>query len=165
MRSMRVPVWCALGLCVLLLAFQGLRSSARDKAGDKVKAEDVLKEWVFPKADVQGPYWPRSDKDFKHADLASQSLAPEQPMEKVWKYYADKCGYKNKFPGPGAAVRDGTGDEKARYLMNFLGGGAEHNKTYRCTFTYNTDRYTVFVELASGWEDRSTAVQVTVGTR
>lgn len=147
MRSMRVPVWCALGLCVLLLAFQGLRSSARDKAGDKVKAEDVLKEWVFPKADVQGPYWPRSDKDFKHADLASQSLAPEQPMEKVWKYYADKCGYKNKFPGPGAAVRDGTGDEKARYLMNFLGGGL--NTTRRTAAPSPTTR--IATRSSSNW--------------
>jgi hypothetical protein len=44
-------------------------------------------------------------------------------------------------------------------------GGSERNKTYRCTFAYNTDRYTVFIELASGWEDQSTGAQVTAGTR
>ena len=167
MRSMRILVCCALSVCAFLLAFLGLRSSAQDKVGDKLKAEDMLKEWVFPKAKVQGPYWPRNDKDTKqagHTDLASQSLAPKEPMEKVWKYYADKCDHKGKFPGPGAGVRDGTGNEKARYLMSFS-GGSQRNKTYRCTFAYNTDRYTVFVELASGWEDQSTAVQVTVGTK
>ena len=167
MRSMRIPVCCALGLCGILLAFHGLRSPAEDKVGDKLKAEDVLKEWVFPKADVQGPYWPRNDKDAKegkHADLASQSFEPKESMEKVWKHYADKCGHKGKFPGPGAGVKDGAGDDKARYMMNFS-GGSERSKTYRCTFAYNTDRYTVFVELASGWEDHSTGAQVTVGTR
>jgi hypothetical protein len=165
MRSMRILVWCALGLSALLLAVQGLRSSARDKAGDTLKAEDVLKEWGFPKADVQGPYWPRNDKDTKeHADLANQALTAKEQMEKVWKYYADKCGHKGKFPGPGAGVRDGTGTSKARYLMNFS-GGCEGHKAYRCTFAYHTDRYTVFVELSSGWADQSTGVQVTVGTK
>ena len=89
MRSMRAPVCCALGLCGLLLAFPGLRLPAEDKVGDKRKAEDVLQEWAFPKADVQGPYWPRDGKDAKegkHADLASQSFAPKEPMEKVWKH-------------------------------------------------------------------------------
>jgi hypothetical protein len=150
-----------------LLAFPGLRSPAGDKVGDKLKAEDVLQEWVFPKVDVQGPYWPRNGKDAKegkHADLASQSFAPKEPMEKVWKHYADKCGHKGKFPGPGAGVRDGAADGKARYLMSFS-GGSERNKTYRCTFAYHTARYTVFVELASGWGDQSTGAQVTVGTR
>jgi len=167
MRPLRTRVRYALGLCALLLAFQGLRSPAQDKVTGRLKAEDVLKEWAFPKADVQGPYWPRGGKDTKevgHADLASQSFAPKEPMEKVWKYYADKCGHKGKFPGPGAGVRGGTGNGKARYLMNFS-GGSEGNKTYRCTFAYNTARYTVFVELASGWGDKSTGVQVTVGTR
>jgi hypothetical protein len=164
---MRIPVCRALGLCALLLAFPGLRSPAEDKVGEKLKAEDVLTEWVFPKADVQGPYWPRNDKDTKegkHADLASQSFEPKQPMEKVWQHYADKCGHKGKFPGPGAGVKDGAGNNKARYLMNFS-GGSERNKAYRCTFAYNTDRYTVFIELASGWEDKSTGVEVTVGIR
>jgi hypothetical protein len=151
-------VGCVLGLCALLLSFAGPRSSAEDKLGDKPKAEDVLKDWAFPKADALGPYWPRKDNDPKelgHADLASQSFAPKEPMEKVWKFYADKCGHKGKFPGPGGSSGDGTGNEKARYLMTFL-GGANHNKVYRCTFAYNTDRYMVFVELASGWEDQST---------
>jgi hypothetical protein len=85
-------------------------------------------------------------------------------MEKVWKHYGDKCGHKGKFPGQGANIRDGTGNKKARYLMNFS-GGSQGNKAYRCTFAYKTDRYTVFVELVSGWEDQSTLVQVTVGTR
>jgi hypothetical protein len=164
---MRIRVCCVLGLCALLLAIQGLRSPAEDQVGDKLKAEDVLKEWVFPKAEVQGPYWPRKDndaKELKHADLASQWFAPKESMDKVWKYYADKCGHKGKFPGPGAGVKDGAGNNKARYLMNFS-GGSERNKTYRGTFAYNTDRYTVFIELASGWEDESTGVQVTVGTR
>jgi hypothetical protein len=159
---MRIPVCCALAL-----AFDGLCSSAQEKVGDKVKAEDVLKEWVFPKADVQGPYWPRNDKDTKqigYTDLACQSFAPKEPMEKVWKFYADKCGHTGKFPGPGGVVRDGTGIDKARYLMSFS-GGSERSKAYRCTFAYNTDRYTVFVELASGWEDQSTGVEVTVGTK
>ena len=167
MRSMRIPVCCALGLCALLLVLQGLRSPAEDKVGDKPKAEDVLNGWGFPKADVQGPYWPRNDKDTKegkYADLASQSFEPKEPMEKVWEHYADKCGHKGKFPGPGTGVTHGAGDDKARYLMNFS-GGSERNKTYRCTFAYNTDRYTVFIELASGWEEESTGVQVTVGTR
>jgi hypothetical protein len=165
MKSMRIPVCCALGLCALLLALQGLRSSARDKAGDTLKAEDVLKEWGFPKADVQGPYWPRNDKDtMEHADLANQSLTAKESMENVWKYYAEKCGHKGKFPGPGAGVRDGTSNEKGHYLMNFS-GGSQRAKAYRCTFAFNTHRYTVFVELTSGWEDQSTAVQVTVGTR
>jgi hypothetical protein len=167
MKSMRIPVGCAVGLCALLLALRGQRSPTEEKDGPKLKAEDVLKEWVFPKAEVHGPYWPRNDKDAKelgHADLASQSLAPQESMEKVWKYYADKCGHKGKFPGPGVGVREGTGNEKARYLMNFS-GGADGNKAYRCTFTYNTDRYTVFIELGSGWQDPSTGVQVTVGTR
>ena len=167
MRSVRNLVRCAFGLSGLLLAFPALRSPAEDRVGDRRKAEDVLQEWVFPRADVQGPYWPRKDNDareLKHPDLASQSFAPKEPMEKVWKHYAEKCGHKGKFPGPGAGVRDGTGNDKARYLMNFS-GGSERNKTYRCTFAYNTDRYTVFVELASGWEDQSTGVEVTVGTR
>jgi hypothetical protein len=165
---MRIPVCCALGLCAFVLAFLGMRSPAQDKGGDKRKAEDVLKEWVFPKADVVATYLPRNDakdaKELGHADLASQLLVPKEPMEKVWKYYADKCGHKGKFPGPGAGVRDGTGNNKARYLMNFS-GGSNRSKAYRCTFAYNTDRYTVFVELGSGWEDQSTGVEVTVGVR
>jgi hypothetical protein len=164
---MRTLVCFASYLCGLLLAFQGLRSPADDKVGDKREAEDVLQEWVFPKADVQGPYWPRKDndaKELKHADLASQSFAPKEPMEKVWKHYADKCGHKGKFPGPGACVKDGAGNDTARYLMTFS-GGSEASKMYRCIFAYNTDRYTVFIELASGWEAQSTGVEVTVGTR
>ena len=167
MKSMRIPVLCTLGVCAVLLAFLGFRSPVRDRVVDKPKAEGLLKEWVFPRADVQGPYWPRGGKDTKevgHADLASQSFAPKEPMEKVWKYYADKCGHKGNFPGLGAGVRDGTGNSEARYLMNFS-GGSERTKTYRCTFAYNTDRYTVFVELTSGWEDQSTAVEVTLGTK
>ena len=167
MVPMRSPLHCAVGLCALLVAFQSLRSQAQDKVGDKPKAEDVLKEWAYPKVDVQGPYWPKNDADGKegrHADLASQSLAPPDPMEKVWKHYAEKCGHKGKFPGPGTVTRDGSGTEKSRCLMNFS-GGSERNKAYRCTFAYNTDRHTVFVELVSGWDDKSTSVQVTVGTR
>lgn len=165
MSSLRIPVCCGLGLCALLLAVNGLRSSAQDKGADKLKAEDVLKEWVFPKADVHGRFWPRNEKDPKgHADLATQWLASKEPMEKVWKYYADKCGHTKKFPGAGAVIIDGSGNEKSRYLMNFS-GGSEGNKAYRCSFAYNTDRYTVFVELASGWKDQSTAVHVTIGTR
>jgi hypothetical protein len=49
-------------------------------------------------------------------------------------------------------------------MMNFS-GGSNRSKAYRCTVAYNTDRYTVFVELGSGWEDQSTGVEVTVGVR
>jgi hypothetical protein len=146
---------------------QTAKAARRSQHEQKVEARQ---RYFFPfisKADVQGPYWPRNDKDTKegkHADLASQSFEPEQPMEKVWQHYADKCGHKRKFPGPGAGVKDGAGNNKARYLMNFS-GGSERNKTYRCTFGYNTDRYTDFIELASGWEDKSTGVEVTVGIR
>jgi hypothetical protein len=168
MRPMRISVCCALGLCALFLAFQGLRSSAQEKVGGKQKAVDVLKEWEFPKAEVHGPYWPRTDdkvaKELAHLDLANQWQAPKEPMERVWKYYADKCGHKGKFPGPGAAHRAGTGNEKARYLMNFA-GGSNRSQSYRCTFAYNTDRYMVFVHLVSSWEDQVTSVDVTVGTR
>jgi hypothetical protein len=160
-------VCCALGLCGLLLAFFSRHSPAGDKVGDKPKAEDVLKEWGFPKADGLGPYWPRNDKDAKegkHADLASQYFEPKEPMEKVWKYYADKCDHEGKFPGTGAGTKDGTGNEKRRYMMDFS-GGSQHSKVYRCTFVYNTERYTVFVQLVSGWEDQSTGVYVTAGTR
>src|SRR5262249_19231021 len=133
MRSMRIPVRCALGLCALSLAFQGLRSPAEDKVGDKRKAQDVLQEWGFAKADLRGPVRPRNGKDArdpKHADLASQSFAPKEPMEKVWQHYADKCSHKGKFPGPGAGVKDGACNDKARFLINFS-GGSERNKTYR----------------------------------
>ena len=167
MKSMRIPLLCTLGVCAVLLAFLGFRSPVRDRVVDKPKAEGLLKEWVFPRADVQGPYSPRNDQDTKevgYSDLASQCLAPAEPMEKVWKFYADKCGHKGNFPGPGAGVRDGTGNSEARYLMNFS-GGSERTKTYRCTFAYNTDRCTVFVELTSGWQDQSTAVEVTLGTK
>jgi hypothetical protein len=165
MKSLRIPLAFTLGLCVLLVIFPGVRSTAQEKVGGKLKAEDVLKDWVFPKVEVQGPYWPRNDNAAGgYPDLANQGFAPKEPMEKVWKFYADKCGHKGQFPGQGAGIRDGTGNEKARYLMNFSGGNQRH-KAYRCTFAYNTDRYTVFVELASGWEDQSTGVEVTVGTR
>jgi hypothetical protein len=158
---MRILASSALGVFALSVAFQGMSSPAQEKGGRKLKAEDVLKEWVFPEAEVHGPNWPRDDE---HADLANAWFAPKEPMEKVWKYYAGRCGHKGKFPGPGAGSRAGTGNDKARYLMT-CSGGSNRSKTYRCTFAYNTGRYMVFVELASDWEGESTAVEVTVGTR
>jgi hypothetical protein len=164
MNSIRIASSCLIGL---VIALWGSSAAAQEKAGPKLKVEVVLKEWFLPKADVQGPFWPRKEKgsgDIAYTDMASQSLGAKEPMEKVWRFYADKCGHKGKFPGQGAGVRDGTGNEKARYLMSFS-GGSERNKAYRCTFAYNTDRYTVFVEVASGWDEPSTGVHVTVATR
>jgi hypothetical protein len=160
MSRIRIASTSLIALCI---ALSGVNSLAQENAGPNLKAEHVLKEWVFPKAEAQGPFSPRGDKA-PATDLASQSLGAKEPMAKVWKYYADKCGHKEKFPGKGAGVRDGTGNTKARYLMNFS-GGSERAKAYRCTFAYNTDRYTVFVEIASGWDDPTTGIELTVATR
>jgi len=145
------------------LSVQG--NEPKPAKGTKPDAEKVLSAWAAPGA-PEGSAARRtvSPPLDGYDDLAQQEYAVEQPFQKVWEFYATKCGEKKQYK-PGLTLISGGGDKNARYLLT-LRQDAKVPENGWCQFAVHADAFWIVVELHSpDTQKNRTSVTLIAGAR
>ena len=145
---------CSLAvLAAATLAASG--SAAQGPTTTKPHADVIASQWRFPGALEAG-----ITSHPTNPILQLEEYAVKQPLGKVWKFYAEKCGFDKEYKEDVVYQTQGKNAEGGLFIVHdrILNG---RRWGY---FAYNTKQYTVSVFIVPVPDDpKSTSIAVTVG--